>query len=98
MPGKEPGGQQKKKKWSEDVASFFELPKELLYNLPRATIIGNVQLYLENYGGIIEYNDETLRLKVKGGEMIIKGKNLAIKNFFSEEIIVEGQFQSIEYL
>ncbi len=96
MRGKEFG--EERKKWRENVAEFFELPKELLCNLPRATIIGNVQLYLENYGGIIEYNDEILRLKIRGGEIVVKGKNLTIKNFFSEEIFVEGQIKSIEYL
>lgn len=95
MRGKESGDE--RKKWRESVADFFELPKELLFNLPRTTIIGNVQLYLENYVGIIEYNDEILRLKIRGGEIVVKGKNLTIKNFFSEEIFVEGQINSIEY-
>ncbi|MGI6308307.1 MAG: sporulation protein YqfC [Dethiobacteria bacterium] len=95
MRGKEFG--EKKKKWSESLADFFELPKELLLNLPRVTLIGNVQLYLENYGGIIEYSDELLRLKIRGGEIIIKGKDLVIKNFFGEEIFIEGEIRSLEY-
>lgn len=98
MPEKEPAEGRQKKRWRENVADFFELPKELLCNLPRATVIGNIQLYLENYGGIIQYSDKLLRLKISGGEMVIKGKNLVIKNFFSEEIFIEGQFESIEYL
>ncbi|NMB40968.1 MAG: sporulation protein YqfC [Firmicutes bacterium] len=97
MQGKEQGEQGRKKRWRENVADFFELPKELLCNLPRATIIGNVQLHLENYGGIIEYTNEILRLKIRGGEMVIKGENLVIKHFFGEEIFVEGRFQSIAY-
>ncbi|MDO9534294.1 MAG: sporulation protein YqfC [Bacillota bacterium] len=95
MSSKEFG--EERKKWREHAADFFELPKELLLNLPRVTLIGNLQLYLENYGGIIEYNDELLRLKIKGGEIIVKGKNLTIKNFFGEEIFIEGKIKSIEY-
>jgi sporulation protein YqfC len=96
LKGKKERGEERKK-WRENVADFFELPKDLLFNLPRLTLIGNIQLYLENYGGIIEYSEELLRLKVRGGEIIIRGKNLAIKNFFGEEIFIEGVIKSIEY-
>ncbi|MGI5822639.1 MAG: sporulation protein YqfC [Dethiobacteria bacterium] len=95
MKGKEFG--EKKKKLTEGLAEFFELPKELLLNLPRVTLIGNIQLYLENYGGIIEYSDELLRLRIRGGEVVVKGKNLVIKNFFGEEIFIEGEIRSLEY-
>jgi len=88
---------EERKKWQETVADFFELPRELLFNLPRVTLIGNVHFYLENYGGVIEYNEEIVRLKVKEGEIIIKGKDLSIKNFFAEEIFIEGKIKTIEY-
>ncbi|HAP32444.1 MAG TPA: hypothetical protein DCQ14_05255 [Firmicutes bacterium] len=55
------------KKWQESIAELFELPKELLLNLPRITLIGDIQMLLENYGGIIQYNGELLRLKVREG-------------------------------
>jgi sporulation protein YqfC len=88
---------EEQKKWRENAADFFELPKELLFNLPRITLIGNVQLYLENHKGIIEYSSDLLRLKVQDGEIIIKGKNLTIKNFFGKEVFVEGNISSLEY-
>ena len=85
------------KKWQESLADFFEMPKELLCNLPRITLIGDVQMLLENYGGIIEYNDELLRLKVREGEVVVTGKDLKIKNFLSDELLIEGKIVSVEY-
>ena len=85
------------KKWQESLADFFEMPKELLCNLPRITLIGDVQMLLENYGGIIEYNDELLRLKVREGEVVVTGKDLKIKNFLSDELLIEGKIASVEY-
>jgi sporulation protein YqfC len=79
------------------MADFFELPRELLFNLPRVTLVGNVHFYLENYGGIIEYNEETVRLKVKEGEIVIRGENLSIKNFYTDEIFIEGKIKLVEY-
>ncbi len=88
---------EERNKWRENIADFFELPKEVLMNLPRMTLIGNIQLYLENYGGIIEYNQEILRLSIRGGEIVIQGDDLVIRNFFSEEIYIEGKIHSVEY-
>ena len=88
---------EERNKWRENIADFFELPKEVLMNLPRMTLIGNIQLYLENYGGIIEYNQQILRLSIRGGEIIIQGDDLVIRIFFSEEIFIEGKIHSIEY-
>jgi sporulation protein YqfC len=85
------------KKWQENIAELFELPKELLLNLPRITLIGDIQMLLENYGGIIQYNDELLRLKVREGEVIVKGKNLTIKHFLADELLIEGKIFSVEY-
>lgn len=95
MEGKE--SSRKKKKWPENLADFFELPKELLLNLPRMTLVGNIQFYLENYGGIIEYSAELLRLKIRGGEIIVRGRNLAIKHFIGDEIFIEGEISSLEF-
>ena len=95
MKRKESG--EERKKWQENMADFFQFPKELLFNLPRVTLIGSVQLYLENHKGIIEYSSDILRLKIRDGEIIIRGKNLTIKNFFGEEVFVEGNIDSLEY-
>ncbi len=88
---------EEKKKWRENVADFFQLPKELLLDLPRITLIGNLQLLLENYGGIIEYSDELLRLKIREGEVVVRGKNFAIKHFLADELLIEGKIFSVEY-
>ncbi|HHU76702.1 MAG TPA: sporulation protein YqfC [Firmicutes bacterium] len=95
MKRKKPG--ETGKRWHETMADFFELPRELLFNLPRVTLVGNVHFYLENYGGIIEYNEETVRLKVKEGEIVIRGENLSIKNFYTDEIFIEGKIKLVEY-
>lgn len=95
MRRKSPG--EEGKKWQESIAELFELPKELLLNLPRITLIGDIQMLLENYGGIIQYNDELLRLKVREGEVIVKGKNLTIKHFLADELLIEGKIFSVEY-
>ncbi len=86
-----------KKRFRSVLAETFELPKEILFDLPRVTLIGNLQLYIQNHRGIVEYTDEVIKISINGGELIIKGDNLVIKNVFSDEIFIEGNILSVGY-
>jgi len=93
--------EEKKKKegfWRKGLAEVFDLPKDVIMNLPRLTIIGNLQIYLENHRGVIQYNENQIRLAVNNGELIIKGHRLQIRNLFSEEIYIDGEIEGIEYV
>ena len=86
-----------KKKFQGVLAETFELPKEILLDLPRVTIIGNQHLYVQNHRGIVEYTDKIIRISVSGGELIVKGDKLIIRNVFSEEIFIEGVIDRLNY-
>lgn len=90
---------QKKKKGSfkEIVADFFELPHEVLLDLPRVTLVGNVQLYIENHRGVISYDENQVRLSVNNGEIIIRGERLQIKNLLEEELLIKGVIGGLTY-
>lgn len=85
------------RKWRQNLADLLELPREVVLNLPRLTVIGNVQCYLENHRGVIEYTTEKIRVSVNGGEVQIAGRDLVIRYMASEEIAVDGVIDSIRY-
>lgn len=85
------------KKWRQNLADLFELPREIVLNLPRLTVIGNLQCYLENHRGVIEYTSEKIRLSVNGGEIIIQGENLVIRYMENDEIAVDGNLRKVHY-
>lgn len=90
---------QRKKKGSfkEVIADFFELPHEIILDLPRITLVGNMQLYIENHRGVISYDENQVRLSVNNGELIIRGEMLQIKNLLEEELLIKGIFESLSY-
>ncbi|MDW7650100.1 MAG: sporulation protein YqfC [Bacillota bacterium] len=85
------------KKWRQNLADLLELPREIMLNLPRLTVVGNLQCYLENHRGVIEYTTEKVRVSVNGGEIIIRGQNLVIRYMANEEIAVDGSVEAVEY-
>lgn len=79
------------------IADFFELPQEIILDLPRITLVGNMQLYIENHRGVISYNQNEVRLSVNKGEVIIRGEGLQIENLLEEELLIKGALESLSY-
>jgi len=79
------------------IADFFELPQEIILDLPRITLVGNMQLYIENHRGVISYNQNEVRLSVNKGEVIIRGEGLQIENLLEEELLIKGMLESLSY-
>ncbi|MCX7842631.1 MAG: sporulation protein YqfC [Clostridia bacterium] len=82
----------------EKVTEILELPKEVVLNVPKITMIGRNNLIIENYKGIIEYDERRIRVNTGIGILKITGERMAIKEITSEDIMVEGELLSIEVL
>ena len=79
-----------------NVSEALELPIDIMMDLPRLTLIGNMEIALLNHKGIIEYTKKIIRINTKSGVFKIMGENLEIKTILSEEIIITGEIQNIE--
>ena len=87
-----------KKGIKKTITSMFELPKEIVFNLPLINVIGNEEINIENYKGIIEYNLERVRINTSCGIIKIEGKKLLLKQITSENISVTGSISKFEYI
>ncbi|HZK25252.1 MAG TPA: sporulation protein YqfC [Oscillospiraceae bacterium] len=90
-------GNSKLTKWRDRLVDAMELPKEIILNLPKVTIIGNVQCYIENHRGVIEYSSERVRVAINSGELIVSGQDLFIRYMANEEIAVDGSINAVQY-
>lgn len=79
------------------LSEILELPKDIVLDLPKITMVGNLQIYIENHKGIIEYNKERIRINTNNGIIRIIGKDMYISNIVTEEIIIIGQIESLEF-
>lgn len=79
------------------VAELFELPKDVMLDLPTATLLGNLQCIVENHRGIIEYLPERVRVNTTRGELLITGQALAIGSISQDEVVIEGRIGSFSF-
>ncbi|WP_313756362.1 sporulation protein YqfC [Tissierella sp.] len=81
-----------------NISEALELPIDIMMDLPRLTLIGNIEVSLLNHKGIIEYTKEIIRINTKIGIFKITGEELEIKTILSEEIIIAGLINDIEII
>ncbi|MGL4344691.1 MAG: sporulation protein YqfC [Cellulosilyticaceae bacterium] len=81
----------------DKVTSLFEIPKETVLDVPIIHMIGKKEISIENFDGIIEYGDKTIRLKTNDGILSIRGETLQAKSMTSEVIKIKGNIESISF-
>lgn len=81
----------------KNLAEILELPQDIILDIPKITMVGNLQIYIENHKGIIEYTKNRIRINTKSGVLRIIGENLLLKNIIVEEIIIIGEIQQVEF-
>lgn len=90
--------EQPKVKLKEKLTEILELPKEVILNIPKMTMFGSKDLLIENYKGIIEYDNIRIRVNTGSGIIKITGNNLNIREITSEDILVSGSIDCLEFL
>lgn len=86
-----------KKRVKRSLADFFEIPGDILLNLPRVVLVGNLKVFIENHQGILEYSPGTVRIRLTEGEMCITGEKLILRSIVTDEICVEGQIRGLQF-
>ena len=87
-----------KKSSVEKLSEVLELPKDAIMDLPKFEMIGNRELLIENYKGILEYSDMTIKINASRFVVTIIGRQLEIKSMTQNGIYIVGYINSVEFL
>ncbi len=75
---------------------ILEIPKEIYTNIPNFIITGFEDMIIENYKGILEYEDYYVRVNTYIGIVNIHGINLRLEKMTEDNIKIIGKIESIE--
>ena len=56
----------------------------------RITMIGHLQMYIENHRGVLHFSEKELRLLLTNGQLLVTGEQLVIRVILPEEILLEA--------
>lgn len=81
----------------EKVSTFLELPKEVIQNSTKITIIEDENILIEGYKKIVDYYDNYIKIKANNMYVVIDGVNLDIEEITDFELVISGKIYSINY-
>ena len=75
---------------------ILEIPDEVYSNTPKLTITGFNEIVLENYKGILEYEEFFASISTYIGVVNINGYNINLEKMTNDDIKITGKIEQIE--
>jgi len=79
------------------INRVLEVPDEVALTVPKITILKFEQMLIENYKGILEYQDFFIRVKTDIGIINVNGFNLSLEEMTTDDIVVNGKIESVDF-
>lgn len=85
-----------KEKRYNRMNKLLEIPKEVCSDIPKIIITGFDEILIENYKGILEYEEFFVRISTHIGIININGYNLNLDKMTDDDIKVRGKIESMD--
>lgn len=79
------------------LAAAAGMPKDVVLGAAVVTLLGDSEVCIENYRGIVEYTECLVRIQTKGKQIRLHGKNLQIEYYSNYEMKITGMICSLEF-
>ena len=86
----------KKRNYNNKIDRMLELPQEVYSNVPKIIITGFDEIIIENFKGILEYEEFFVRINTHIGLININGYGLSLENMTDDDIKVKGKIESLD--
>ncbi len=87
----------KLRKVKETVIGKLDLPREMVLDLPKVTIISNSEISIENHKGVIFFGESQIKIRTSIGIVNISGENFEIIFVGGSTIALSGRFKSVVF-
>jgi sporulation protein YqfC len=77
------------------IEKLLEIPVEVTTNIPKITLIGFNQLMIENYMGVIEYEEYLVKINSSIGIIIIEGNKMNLNQINENDVLISGVISKI---
>lgn len=88
----------KKEKRGERIAQALDLPLDVICDIPRVELMGKSRISIENFRGILDYNENCIKVNTTEGIIKIDGDSLFIESITDEGIFIKGTILRFEFM
>ena len=89
--------EEKINKGREMLVDKFDLPAEIVMDIPKIIITGNKEITIENHKGISNFEKNLIKVNSKVGNINIEGSDFEILYIGGSTISITGKFNAIIY-
>ena len=86
----------KRKNTFSRIDKILEMPQEVYSDTPKMTLISFNEMVIENFKGILEYEDYYIRINTSIGIININGYELKLETMTNDNIKVSGKIESMD--
>ena len=76
---------------------YLEFPREVVENIPKITVTAFDEILIENFKGILEYENFFVRISTELGNININGFNLKLNQMADTDVLVSGKIENIDF-
>ncbi|MDE7157911.1 MAG: YabP/YqfC family sporulation protein [Lachnospiraceae bacterium] len=81
----------------EKITDTLNLPKDIVMGASILHLIGQYEVYIENYKNIIEFNENVIKIQARSTKIIITGKHLHIEYFNNDDMKIKGRISDVSF-
>lgn len=80
------------------VCDIFDIPYDSVGSIPRITLLGEEEAYIENFLSLEEYKKDAVKLKCKNSVIAISGENFNVKAIKDGCILICGKINTLKFI
>lgn len=88
----------KREKRAEHIADTLDMPLDVICDIPKTEIYGKNRISIENFRGVLDYDENCVKINTTVGIVKIDGDELFIESITDEGIFIRGSVLRIEFL
>ena len=81
----------------DKIVNILDIPREVTTNTPKIVVTGFDEILIENYKGILEYEDFFVRISTHIGIININGFNLKLNQMSEDDIVISGKIENLDF-
>ena len=81
----------------DKIVNILDIPREITTNTPKIVVTGFDEILIENYKGILEYEDFFVRISTHIGFININGFNLKLNQMSDDDIVISGKIENLDF-
>ena len=88
----------KKESMATRISDALDIPLDTLCDMPHIEIMGRDEITVENFRGILDYDENSFKINTKSGIIKIDGTDLVISSITDDGVSLRGCIVRIEYI